>query len=115
MSVAVSKRLNVTATGFTAPFACGHPGPEGRSFASLHAFSVTNNDSSSATVRPQGSLAETHDPRSAAWADLGSGTTAIAAGATAIITVADTPLARVRLNVSVLAGNSLDIIYLGIV
>lgn len=106
MQPAHGYRENLTATG-DGQTAAVHG-------ACLHTWQIVNNNGSQATVRPYGSLAETADPlASAAWTPLGAANTDIAGSATAIISIADTQLNRVKLNVVTLAGDSLDVIYLG--
>lgn len=117
MSAIAQSYQNLTATGTSTPYSCACPGPHGANYAALHTWMVVNNSASQATVRPEGSLVEEYDANglaATAWASLGSGATNIAAGAVALITVVDQPLVRARINVSVLADNSVDVLYLGV-
>lgn len=119
MGATIQKSDTAVTTGQYAVTGCTIPQPGvGASYARIHTWWVRNRNGSTATVRPQGTLVEEYNSLASSpsvWVDLGASATNIAAGAAALITVIDQPLARTQLNVTTLAGDGLDIIYAGYV
>lgn len=104
------QRQTLTAVAAGAAIAAG--------YCRLHAFQIRNTSGADAIMRAQGSLVEEYDPVSGApanmWSNLGAADTTIVNNAVGFIVISDTPLCRIRLNVTTLAGAGLDVRYLGV-